>query len=52
MLSAAFSRVDISDSLIVDAPARASLSFIIVAVVIVSIGVNPSLSQRSLLNIF
>jgi hypothetical protein len=39
MLSAAFSRVDISDSLIVaDAPARASLSFIIVAVVIVSIG--------------
>jgi hypothetical protein len=50
MLSAAFSRVDISDSLIVaDAPARASLSFIIVAVVIVSIGVNPSLSQRSLL---
>jgi hypothetical protein len=49
MLSAAFSRVDISDSLIVaDAPARASLSFIIVAVVIVSIGVNPE-SQRSLL---
>jgi hypothetical protein len=49
MLSAAFSRVDISDSLIVaDAPARASLSFIIVAVVIVSI-VNRSLSQRSLL---
>jgi hypothetical protein len=49
MLSAAFSRVDISDSLIVaDAPAR-SLSFIIVAVVIVSIGVNRSLSQRSLL---
>jgi hypothetical protein len=47
MLSAAFSRVDISDSLIVaDAPARASLSFIIVAVVIVSIGVNPGLSQR------
>jgi hypothetical protein len=41
MLSA-FSRVDISDSLIVaDAPARTSLSFIIVAVVIVSIGVNP-----------
>jgi hypothetical protein len=40
MLSAAF-RVDISDSLIVaDAPARTSLSFIIVAVVIVSIGVN------------
>jgi hypothetical protein len=40
MLSAAFSRVDISDSLIVaDAPAS-SLSFIIVAVVIVS-GVNP-----------
>jgi hypothetical protein len=38
MLSAAFSRVDISDSLIVaDAPA---LSFIIVAVVIVSIGVE------------
>jgi hypothetical protein len=36
MLSAAFSRVDISDSLIVaDAPARASLSFIIVAVVII-----------------
>jgi hypothetical protein len=28
-------------------PARASLSFIIVAVVIVSIGVNPGLSQRS-----
>jgi hypothetical protein len=47
MLSAAFSD-DISDSLIVaDAPARASLSFIIVAVVIVSIGVNPSLSQES-----
>jgi hypothetical protein len=47
MLSAAFSRVDISDSLIVaDAP-EASLSFIIVAVVIVSIGVNRSLSQRS-----
>jgi hypothetical protein len=40
MLSAAFSRVDISDSLIVaDAPAGTSLSFIIVAVV-VSIGVN------------
>jgi hypothetical protein len=50
MLSAAFSRVDISDSLIVaDAPAKTSLSFIIVAVVIVSIGVNRSLSQRSLL---
>jgi hypothetical protein len=49
MLSAAFSRVDISDSLIVaDAPARTSLSFIIVAVVIVSIGVNPGLSQSLL----
>jgi hypothetical protein len=49
MLSAAFSRVDISDSLIVaDAPARASLSFIIVAVV-VSIGVNPEFISESLL---
>jgi hypothetical protein len=48
MLSA-FSRVDISDSLIVaDAPARASLSFIIVAVVIVYRS-KPGLSQRSLL---
>jgi hypothetical protein len=37
MLSAAFSRVDISDLIVADAPARASLSFIIVAVVIVSI---------------
>jgi hypothetical protein len=49
MLSAAFSRVDISDSLIVaDAPAKTSLSFIIVAVVIVSIGVNPEfISEES-----
>jgi hypothetical protein len=46
MLSAAFSRVDISDSLIVaDAPA-ADLSFIIVAVVIVHRS-KPGLSQRS-----
>jgi hypothetical protein len=48
MLSAAFSRVDISDSLIVaDAPARASLSFIIVAVVIVSIVKPEFISEES-----
>jgi hypothetical protein len=49
MLPKAFSGELISDLTIADAPARASLSFIIVAAVIVSIGVKPwSLSQSLL----